>query len=106
MNTSDKPQAWIGLVDVHTDDEELLGGNTDAYAQAVAIAANEAEFKSLVKQTAEELGFEVLEIEETETLERRLEGARISPLLEDLRKTALTSGRAVFGTFHSFPEDE
>lgn len=101
-----KPEVWIGLVEIHTEDEGLLDGNLDAFAQVVAIAASSEEFQDRVRREANRLGFEVREMEEVETLRDRLAGDQITTHLDQLRRAALKSGRVTFGTFHSFAETE
>ncbi len=100
-------QVWIGLVHVMPKEgntllEECIG----AYANVVATAANENEFRSRIDAAMKDLAFDVDSLEDVEPLQSRLTKYHVDPELVDLAEKAAESEKVMFDAFEAYRSDE
>ncbi len=82
----------------------FLGEAKGGYVNVVASAADLLEFEQKVKLALDELGLDLIEIDEAEALPLTLSKAHVSEEVVTMAKTVRRVGSIAFGTFYVFDE--
>ena len=82
----------------------FLGEAKGAYVNVVASAADLSELEQKVKLALDELGLELIEMDDAEVLPLTLSKARISEEVITMAKTVRKLDSVAFGTFYVFDE--
>jgi len=105
--TKGEQQVWIGLLQVkqRPGTGTLLDRNL-AFVNAVAPAIDERDFRRSVAQALDGMGFDLMDVEDVETVEERQRQHQIDPEL--LRSAAEAKARQTpqFGTFHTWTSED
>jgi hypothetical protein len=107
MSSEAPRQVWIGLAEVtqYPGSGVLLDRN-DAYVNVLALAASASEFHQTAEAALTKLGFQMVELEDSEPLDRRLEGTEGGAELLALAREVEASGEPRFGPFHTWTSNE
>jgi len=100
-----KKCVWIGLVGVAPlpgARRVLSTASKGAYVNALAHAADEAEFRAAVEHALVGLGLTAYEFEDVEKFIARTSGWDVDEDLQDLAKEVSASQAVRFGTFHNY----
>jgi hypothetical protein len=100
-----KKYVWIGLVGVTPQrgaKRVLSAAAKGAFVNALAYAADEAEYKTAVEQALAGLGLAAHEFEDVETLSERTSKWEVDDELRLLADEVATTGDVRFGTFHNY----
>jgi hypothetical protein len=100
---------WIGLVGVmpRSDTEKVLSDAAKgAFVNALAYAADEAEYKNAVERALGELGLTAYEFEDVETFSARTSKWEVDEGLRVLADDVSATGGVRFGTFHTYSSVE
>jgi hypothetical protein len=98
---------WIGLVHlIPRQGNNILEECIGAYANAVALASDEIEFRSRINAAAALLDFDVADLEDVEPFQSRSTDYEIDPELRVIAEQAAESGEVVFDTFEAYAFDE
>jgi hypothetical protein len=101
--TNSDGELWIGLAEVNQmSNPGILGSSEGAFTNAIAHAVSRSSFRFKVKDALGELGLDLKRLENAETLDARLAKHSVDPELTKVAEEVRTSGRAGFGTFHTF----
>jgi len=93
---------WIGLVDVHpVPGNRIFGDDPGAYSNVISLAGSEAEYRARVTCAMEELGLEVITIENVEPFDR----AVADPDLIALANTVSDTKPLVYDTFYVYEKE-
>ena len=107
---TDKSQIkWIGLVEVFGPRNKTLSEEKPkgAFVNVIALACSEQEFFSRVREALEELGFDILDLEDVEPYAERTKKYKIDPKLKEMAAKIDSKNPIGFGTFHMYrPEVE
>ncbi len=100
-------EVWIGLATVRPKgDESILGhGVVGAVVNVLAIADCEATFARQVKEAAEAMGLELVELEECEVLEKRREKFEVDEALIEKAGEVNSTRDLRFGSFHTYTHE-
>ena len=82
----------------------FLGDAKGAYVNVVASAADLADLEQKVKQALDELGLDLIEMDDAEVLPLVLSKARVSEEILKMAKTVEKLDSVTFGTFYVFDE--
>ena len=94
---------WKALVGtVQRPGVSFLGEAKGAYVNVVASAADLPELEQKVKLALDELGLDLLEMDDAEILPLTLSKAHVSEEILTMAKTVRRLGSVAFGTFYVF----
>ena len=82
----------------------FLGDAIGGYVNVVASATDLPDFEQKVKRALDELGLELIEIDEVQALPMILSSARVSEEVLNMAKTVRRQGSVAFGTFYVFSD--
>jgi hypothetical protein len=86
MTDSDADEIWIGLAEVRQrSGAGVLMDRNEAFVNVLAFAGNESTFAENVRRALDEIGFDLVELEDPEPLQKRRESFVVS---EDLLRLA------------------
>jgi hypothetical protein len=119
LNTHNKPpvirmpkpfgslyEVWIGLATVHQrPGAGILLDENDAYVQMLAWASSPDDFRFAVEQAFDEYGFDLLELEDVESLALRRQRAVVDPDLIAKAEEVKLTGFPRFGSFVTWQSD-
>lgn len=98
---------WIGLVGVASPPEsDFLEGAKGAYVNVVTLASDVTDYANRVKEALGELGLDLIEIEDSESLSRRMSKWTVDEEIMMMAKTARRTGSVTFGTFYAYEDEE
>jgi hypothetical protein len=104
---SPKLVLWKALVGAsQRSGTSFLGDVDGGYVNVVAAATDISEFEKKVKLALGELGLDIIEIDEVETLPMILSQAHVSKEVLNMAKTVRRLGSVAFGTFYVFTDDK
>ena len=99
-------QVWIGLVGAdQREGVSFLGDAKGGYVNVVASAANAGEFERKVKRALDELGLELIDIDDAEPLAQRLSRETATEEVSNMAKTVRKLDSVAFGTFYRYEND-
>jgi len=99
------PSLWKGLVGaIQRPGVLFLGQAQGGYVNVVASATDFCEFERKVKDALDELGLDLIEIDEAEVLPLTLSKARVSQEIRTMAKAVRKIDSVAFGTFFVFDE--
>ena len=104
-----KKRVWIGLVGVTPQlgaKKVLSAAAKGAFVNALAYAADEAEYKSAVERALGGLGLTACDFEDVETFSERTSKWEVDEVLRDLADEVGATGAVRFGTFHNYTDVE
>lgn len=104
-DTAMKKRVWVGLVGVTPQPgatKVLSAAAKGAFVNALAYAADEAEYKTAVEQALGGLGLTPYEFEDVETFSERISKWEVDEALRDLADEVVATGDVRFGTFHNY----
>ena len=100
-------QAWIGLFTlVPTVDNYEHGKYKGVCVNVLALADDEAEFLSKVKETCAQMHFVVQEAEDPELFDKRASEYEVDQQLQKLAEDVVITGEVLFGNMHKFQHDD
>jgi hypothetical protein len=103
---SQKPELWIGLVELKPLNLEEYGA-AGAFTNIITWAANATEFRKKAETIAATMNLYVMEVEGEEPLAQRAKKMPLSEELDDMIQRAESNPNAiVYGTFHRYPRNE
>src|SRR5437016_14209220 len=96
-------ELWIGLAEVrHRPGSGMLLDSNAAFANALAYASSEAEYREAIAESLAAVGFDLVSVEDAEPLStRKTEHAVDAELLEDAAEVEKT-GKPRLGTCHTW----
>jgi EAL domain-containing protein (putative c-di-GMP-specific phosphodiesterase class I) len=74
----------------------------DAFVNVLALASTQGEFADVVRDDLAQLGFDLVELEDTERLSERRESFTIPEEINRLAELTLATAKTQFGTFHTW----
>lgn len=99
-------QLWMSLVGaLQRPGIHFLGDAKGGYVHVIAEASNQAEFEQKVSDALDELGLDLIDIDDVKALPLKLSDAQLSKELLTMAKTVRRTGSIAFGTFYPFEED-
>lgn len=103
----DEPQIWLGLATVHQRaGAGVLLDRNDAFVNVVVVADSIDEFTKRIREALSQLGFELTDLEEVETLTERRAAFKIPQEIESLADVARDTGTVQFGSFYTWTSDD
>jgi hypothetical protein len=100
-------QKWIGLARVKPrPGNDDLGEAVGAFVGVIALAKGIEDYDQKVTDALNEEGFEVLEIEDIQTLEERRQAHSFSPELLQRAESVNENNPVAIGTFHCYVKTE
>jgi hypothetical protein len=107
MPSETPKQVWIGLAEVtQRPGAGVLMDRNGAYVNVLALAASASEFHQTAEAALTKLGFQMVELEDSEPIDKKLEGAEGGVELLALAREVEASGEPRFGPFHTWTSDE
>jgi hypothetical protein len=99
---------WIALAHVKPGSPEsgLSKRAKVVYGNALALTADAVEFEQRVRSELQECGLELIEFEDAETLNDRLETSEVSDELVALADSIVVSDKICFDTFRNYFSDD
>ena len=96
---------WIGLCHVIPKKgfDNLIKG-MGAFVNIVAISSNRKEFEILARETLSKYGFEMIDIQDVETLSERAKKVQISDSILELAQSLNETYPIQFDSFHSYEQ--
>jgi len=105
MNVRSELSIWKALVGVtQREGISFLGTAQGGYVNVVAAAANLSEFTQKVKAALDELGLELIDLDEAEMLPVTLSKANVSDEIRTMANTVRKNDSIAFGTFYVFDD--
>jgi hypothetical protein len=105
MSTRSRPAIWKGLVGVtQRDGVSFLRDAQGGYVNVVASANDITEFVQKVTAALDELGFDLIDIDEAEILPVSLSKANLSDEIRAMANTVRKNNSVAFGTFYLFDD--
>jgi hypothetical protein len=96
-------QKWIGLARVEPRPKnDALGKATGAFVASIALAGNSEDFVRKTTEALNNLGFDVLEIEDIELFENRAQRHAIAPDVLRLAEVVNEEMPVALAAFHSY----
>jgi hypothetical protein len=100
-------EVWIGLAHVRPrQGNDLLEGELGAFVPSVGLAENEQEFASAVAWLLNKLEFDVVEVEDIETLTKRESSFSVDSQLLELASKLTPEYPVQIGKFHCYDKLE
>ncbi len=81
-----------------------LGGASGAFVALIALALGPGDYGSTVTTALHELGFDVVEIEDVEVLEERMQRDGLTPAIRKLATMVDEHHPFALGTFHAYED--
>jgi hypothetical protein len=78
----------------------------DAYVQVLALVSSQDEYRAEIQHALDEMGFDLVELEDVELLSRRLRQWSVDELLLAKAREVEATGFPRFGSFHTWISDE
>ena len=105
--TEGREEVWIGLAKVRQrPGAGVLMDRNEAFVNVLACANDEAGFQGTVEQGLSYIGFDLVELEDSEPLHQRQENYVVDEELLALADEVRSSGSPRFGSFHTWVSDE
>jgi hypothetical protein len=105
MSILHKKNIWIGLAEIYSlnkKGQQILGGSTKGFVNAVAIARNRYDFRKRIKSGLVEMNIGLKRLEEAELFNLRIKKFEVSGDLKNLAKQIDKTNPVGFGTFFVF----
>jgi hypothetical protein len=100
-------EMWIGLANVHQrPGAGVLMDENDAYVQTLALASGRDAFYATVRSAVNDLGFDLVELEDFEPLVDRLRRTTVDESLLTKAAEVPETGYPRFGPFVTWLSDE
>ena len=94
---------WTGLAEVRQrPGTAVLMDRNEAIVNVVGVSESKSAFEARVQTACDSLGFDLVELEDVESLAARAGSRGLSDLLETLAHRAEESGEIEFGPFHTW----
>jgi len=74
----------------------------DAFVNVLALASTQGEFADVVRDDLAQLGFDLVELEDTERLSERRKSFTVPEEINRLAGLTLATGKAQFDAFHTW----
>jgi hypothetical protein len=105
MSTISKRPLWKALVGAtQRKGVTFLGDAEGGYVHVVASADDLAEFTQKITSALDELGLDLIEVDEAQILPVTLSKANVSEEIRNMANTVRKCDSVAFGTFHVFDE--
>jgi hypothetical protein len=102
----DSQEVWIGLAEVHQRlGAGVLMDENDAYVQVLALASSPESFRAAVQVAINDLGFDLVDLEDSEPLADRLHSSTVHESLLVKAAEVRETGYPRFGTFSTWLSD-
>jgi hypothetical protein len=108
-NVMKKKSVWIGLVGISPRPgakKVLSAAAKGSFVNALAFAADRAEYQSIVEEALRDLGLTAYEFEDVEPFSERTSKWQVDELIRDLADEVSATGTVRFGTFHNYSDVE
>lgn len=100
-------ELWVGLVDAEQRPGiHFLGEKSGGYVNVVASASSYRGFERKIARALNELGLNLVEIEDPMTLAHRLETGSVGEEILTMAETVRQIDSVAFGTFFVYDRDE
>ncbi|MBC8553902.1 MAG: hypothetical protein H8D23_30190 [Candidatus Brocadiales bacterium] len=99
MNTS---KLWISLLEVEALPENKVKDYKKAYVNGLIMAESAEEAVTLLKDSLNKMGWDLLSSEDTDEYEKRVLEYEVSPEIKEFAQIVYKTGMPQFGTFHSW----
>ena len=97
-------QVWIGLVEViPSPNDKTFQGDKGAYVNVLAWVASASEYRTQVKQAADQCDMDVEKISDVEPFAKRLQAYRVHKSLIRLAEQVKKKQCVRFNTFYTYP---
>src|SRR6185503_4106577 len=97
---SKEKELWIGLAHVRQPNRNGVLGDADrAYVNVIALAANKRNFRTQIKKALDELGLDLIKVEDAETMVMRLSKHSVHKELHSLAEEVKRNGSIRFDVF-------
>lgn len=110
MTTPDEvhsAQVWIGLAEVRQrPGAQVLMDRNHAVVNVLALSRDEREFRATVASALSAAGFDLVDLEDPESLQVRRSRYMVDDGLLLLADRVLSTGTPQFGNFHTWVADE
>lgn len=94
---------WIGLIEVvPREGSDFLGSAEGAFVNVVALASNASDYRESVERAVNELGLDLVDVEDAEPLSNRLKKWTVDEEIRDMAETVKRLGSVAFGTFDTY----
>ena len=102
-----RKEIWIGLVGVTPrPGNNLIGDAKGAYVNVLASAKSASEYTDKVERALDEVGLNLIEIENPEPLAERLSKWSVDEEIMMMAETVKKIDSVVFGTFYEYDSDD
>jgi hypothetical protein len=100
-------EIWIGLIGLYPlEKNTIIAQNQGAYANVLLIASNLEDYKVKAKEFLSEIDFEIFEMEDVETLRKRMENFEIDLTILNLANKVRSEGYPQISTLHVFDRED
>ena len=100
-------EVWIGLAEVRQrPGAGVLMDRNQAVVNVLALCRDEREFRAAVAVALSEAGFDLVDLEDPESLEERRSKYVVDDALLALAERVMSTGSPQFGRFHTWVADE
>ena len=98
-----EPDLWVALAQVRRiPGRGALMDRNEAYVNVAAPATSLEQFMQAVSSAAEDIGFQVMEIEDQELYEQRRQEGGIPPEIQAIANQASRTNQVAFGSFFTW----
>ncbi len=99
---------WIAMVHVKPKPQSsaLSKGAKGAYANAIGMAKNVHEFEKQAREALRDMGLELVEFEDAQTFDERVEAHEVSNELWKLAESVENSDQVYFDAFYNYFTDD
>jgi hypothetical protein len=105
MNLLHKENIWIGLAEIYSlnkKSQQVLGGSTKGFVNAVALARNRYDFRKRIKSELAQMNLGLKRLEEAELFNLRRKKFEVSDDLKSLAEHIDEINPIGFGSFYVF----
>ncbi len=101
-----KTQVWIGMIEVRPlPDCKLLETDAGAFVNVLTWAANEGQFRKKAEMLMEQLGLQIVGIENPEPLTNREAQGELDKDIADIAaKVRINPAAIMYSSFHTWPQ--
>ena len=101
-----RDEVWIGLAEVRQrPGASVLMDRNEAFTNVLALADSGTGFTEAVRRALDQMGFDLVELEDPEPLRQRQQKFTVADELLSLAQCVKASGRTAFGTWHTWTSD-
>jgi hypothetical protein len=107
MSEARHHEVWIGLVEVRQrPGAGVMLDRNEAFTNALARANDQTSYRQAVEHALDELGFDLVSIEDAEPLRERVANFEVAGDLLELAGMVEIGGAPRFGEFHTWRSDD